>query len=223
MKNSIKLAIADDDHIFRDIFKIFIKQFENIELIIEVSNGKDLIDAMQNGKKPDVILLDVEMPLVNGIETMEYLSKGKLLKTKVLILTMHNNDELFNYLIELGANGFVPKDIGFPKIIESVFDVQKTGYYFSQVDLRRIIVAKKSGIIKPVTLEEVIFSKRELEIIQLIFQQYSNEEISKKLCISKRTVDGHRSNLLQKTNSSNSIGLILFSLRNNLINKELYI
>lgn len=221
MRNSIKLAIVDDDNIYRSVLIAYLKTFKDIEIIIEASNGQELIDAMQKNKEPDIILLDLEMPIMCGIKTTEYLFK-EYPNAKILILSMHNNDELFNYLIGKGVNSFIQKDIGFSLIIEAIYAVQKTKYYFANVDLKKIIAARKTNNIKSISIDKVVFSKREIEVAELICQQYTNKEISEKLFISPRTVDGHRNNLLQKANAHNTVGLVIFALKKGLVSANLF-
>jgi DNA-binding NarL/FixJ family response regulator len=220
LKSLIKLAIVDDDELYKQVLKSYIKQCDDINITIDAANGKELINLLPK-KKPELILLDLEMPVMNGIETLEYLAK-QYPDIKVLIFTIHNDDGLFNYLIEKGANSFLPKDIGIPKIIEAIYAVNKVGYYFANIDLKKIIVAKKN-INLNLLPSKISFSKRQIEIIQLICQQYTNKEISQKLFISQRTVDGHRTNLLQKAGVKNTVGLILFAIKNNLIDESNFI
>ncbi len=220
MKSAIKLAIADDDEIYRKVLIAHINMFKDMEVVLQVANGKELMDALPHSPKPDMILLDLEMPVMGGKETLELLCKAYP-TIKVLMLTMHNDDELFNYLIEKGANSFIPKQIGFALIIEAIYTVKKAGYYFANVDLKTIIAAKKTYKQNIDAKDAIVFTNREKEIIQLIYQGYTNKEISDKLFISQRTVDAHRNNILQKAQVRNASSLMAFAIKNNLINNEL--
>lgn len=213
MKSRIKLAIGDDDDIYRKVFCSYIKAHKDIELIIEVANGKEMLDALQQSQKPDIILLDVEMPLMDGRETLDYLCE-KHPDIKVLMLTVHNDDELFNYLMGKGATGFIPKEIGFALLIEAIYAVKAIGHYFANVDLKSILAAKKFSIPNATCLTS--FTKREIEIIKLISQGKSNKEISDKLFISLRTVEGHKANMLKKAGVRNASELTAFAAKNNL-------
>ena len=215
MKNPIKLAIADDDAIYRAILLAYIKPFKDIEVILQAGNGRELIDLLQQNQEPDIVLLDLEMPIMDGRETLDYLSK-EYPNLKVLILTVHNDDEMFCYLIEKGANSFIPKEIGLALIIEAVYAVKAIGYYFANVDLKKIMAAKKPAKPDSGSIDMIPFTKRETEIIRLICQGYSNKDISEKLFISQRTVDAHKNNMVQKANVGNMTGLMAFIIKNNL-------
>jgi DNA-binding NarL/FixJ family response regulator len=160
------------------------------------------------------------MPVMDGRKTLEYLC-ATYPDIKVLILTMYNNDELFNYLIEKGANSFIPKEIGFALIVEVIYTVKKIGYHFANIDLKKIMAAKNPDKLNSASLDIILFTKRETEVIQLIYQGYTNKEISEKLSISQRTVDAHRNNMMQKANVRNTAGLIAFATKNNLISPRL--
>jgi DNA-binding NarL/FixJ family response regulator len=218
MENTIKLAIVDDDNLFRSVLAALIKPHKGIEIIMSLINGQELINALPN-QTPDIVILDLEMPVMDGIKTTDFLCE-KYPDIKILILTGHTNEELFNYLIRKGVNGFLPKKNNFAIIIEAIYSIEKNGYYFANLDLKKITAAKKIKKTKPISLNEVIFSTREIEVLQLICQQHTNKEISEKLFISARTVDGHRNKLLQKANVRNSVGLVVFAVKNNLINKD---
>ena len=220
MKSPIKLAIVDDDEIYRKVLLAHIDMFKDIEVVLQAANGKELLDALPHSPKPDMILLDLEMPVMGGKETLEHLCKAYP-TIKALMLTMHSDDELFNYLIEKGANSFIPKEIGFTLIIEAIYTVKKAGYYFAHVDLKKIVAAKKTDKQNADIKNALVFTNREKEIIQLIYQGYTNKEISDKLFISQRTVDAHKYNMVQKAQVRNASNLMAFAIKNNLINNEL--
>jgi two-component system response regulator DegU len=214
MKRLIKLAIVDDNVFFRKSLANLIGSCKDFEIIIEASDGKELIHALEK-QKPDVVLLDLEMPGMNGIKTTHYLSKHHP-DIKNLILTMHNDEKLSHHLIEKGANGFLLKDADLNKLIDAIYTVSKHEYYFAGWDLQRIIAAKKIKK-KRMLVKGTQFTGRELEVIDLICQQYTNKEISDRLFISMRTVDGHRDSILQKAQARNAVGLVMYAIRNGLI------
>jgi len=215
MNELIKLAIVDDDVVFRSVFSIFLRKIENVEVVLNFSNGKELITALASEKrKPDVILLDLQMPVMDGIETTEYLDKHYP-DIKILILTVHNDEKISNYLIEKGANGFLKKDGDMNKIMKAINSVYECKYYFEDWDLKKIVNLNKIKN-KVKSKSKIKFSKRELEIIKLLFQGYTNKEISTKLHISTRTVEVHRDKVLKKTNSRNIAHFATFAIQNEL-------
>ncbi len=216
MDKVIKLAIVDDDDISKRIIGIHLKNAKNIKIILEASNGKELQDALALKKqKPDVILMDLEMPVMDGIETTEYLDK-QYPDIKILILTVHDDEKISNHLIEKGANGFLTKHADMNILVKAITTVYESGYYFEGWDLKKIVNLKKIRN-KVNSKSKVIFSKRELEIIKLLLQGYTNKEISTKLNISTRTVEVHRDNVLKKTNSRNIAHFAVYAVQHGLI------
>ncbi|HKC66771.1 MAG TPA: response regulator transcription factor [Bacteroidia bacterium] len=214
MKKKIRVAIVDDDYIYRQVLIAYLKQNKTFDIIFDCSNGKEFIEALLK-HKPDIVLLDIEMSIMDGIETTAYLFKHYP-EIKILIHTMHNEDGLSHDLIAKGAHGFLLKEKGFQEVTEAIHVMKKHGYYFEGWNLQKIITAK-NGNKNEAPPTGINFTKRELEIIRLICKENTNQEIADKLFISKRTVDGHRDNILQKTKVRNVAGLVKFALHHGLI------
>jgi two-component system response regulator DegU len=216
MKKSIKLAVVDDQHLFRKGLISLIKEFDELDIVIEASNGNELIEKLKTTKKPAVILLDLEMPGMDGIETTGYLQR-KYPEIKILILTMHNEEEIILHLIEKGAHGFLLKDHPIETLVDAIYAVIDNGYYFndhvSKVMVKGLMRTQK---IKP-SFNEVRLTEREIDVIRLICKEYTNKEIAEKLFISVRTVDGHREKILQKTKAKNTVGIVMFAVKNNML------
>lgn len=215
MKKQIKLAVVDDQHLFRQGLISLFGEFEELSLEIEAANGVELLEQLKT-KKPDVVLLDLEMPVMDGIETTANLQK-KYPDLKVLILTMHNEEEIILHLIEKGAHGFLLKDNSIETIVDAIHAVMESGYYFndrvSQVMVRGLMNNQK---IKPGFVDAGL-SEREVEVVKLICKELTNKEIAEKLFISVRTVDGHREKILQKTKAKNTVGIVMYAVKNNLL------
>ncbi len=215
MKKSIKLAVVDDQHLFRKGLISLIKEFEEIDIVIEASNGNEFVEKLKT-KKPAVVLLDLEMPVMDGIETTEFLQR-KYPEIKILILTMHNEEEIILHLLEKGAHGFLLKDQPIETLVDAIYAVIENGYYFndhiSKVMVKGLVRTQK---IKP-NFHEVRLSEREIEVVKLICKEYTNKEIADKLFISVRTVDGHREKILQKTKAKNTVGIVMYAIKNNLL------
>lgn len=211
----IKLAVVDDQLLFRRGIISLIREFEEIDVVIEAGNGKELIEAIKK-RKPHIVLLDLQMPVMDGIETTAYLSE-KYPDIKILILTMHDDDEFILHLIEKGANGFLLKNNSIDIVIDAIYSIVDNGYYFndriSKTMIKGLVRSKK---IKPV-FQSVSLSDREIEVIMLICKEYTNKEISERLCISIRTVENHRDKILEKTGARNTAGIVMFALKNNLL------
>lgn len=215
MKKAIKLAVVDDHHLFRKGLVSLIDEFEELSVVLEASDGKDLLEKLK-AKKPDVVLLDVEMPVMDGIETTELL-RQKYPEIKILILTMHNEEEIILHLIEKGAHGFLLKDNPIETVVDAIYAVIENGYFFndrvSKVMVKGLL---RNDKIKP-SFSKVQLSKREIDVIRLICKENTNKEIAEKLFISVRTVDGHREKILQKTKAKNAVGIVMYAIKNNLL------
>jgi DNA-binding NarL/FixJ family response regulator len=215
MNKPISLAIADDQQLFRKGLIALLADYPGISVTIEASNGQDLLSQLED-QSADVVLLDLQMPHMNGIETTQKLHK-KNPDTKILILTSHNEEELIKHLILSGAHGFLLKDNTLETIVEAISGVTENGYYFNERVSKEMVSDLMSKYsIRPV-FNQVSLSARETEIVRLMSQEYTNKEISEKLSISVRTVETHRDHILQKTNAKNSVGIIMYAYRNNII------
>ncbi|NJM15329.1 MAG: response regulator transcription factor, partial [Bacteroidales bacterium] len=152
--------------------------------------------------------MDINMPVMNGVDaTREALSKHKDLN--VLVLSMYSDDQYYNTMIDLGVKGFILKDCDNNELKVAINRILDGGTYFSQDLLLRLIKHKTEN-------QSIILTRREKEVLELICQGYSNNQISDKLHISQRTVERHRASLLMKTESNNSISLVVYAIKNNL-------
>jgi two-component system, NarL family, response regulator DegU len=210
-----KIAVVDDQRLFREGIISLIEEYEDLKVTIEAENGKELIAAL-GSSEPDVILLDLEMPVMDGIKTTDYLSKNYP-HLKILVLTMHNDDEFILHMIKKGARGFLMKDSNTETFIEAIYSVVDNEYYFSdrisQVMLKGLISNKK----KNPSFSTTDLSNRELEIVRMICKEYTSREISEKLSISLRTVEKHRDSIMQKTKTHNAAGIVMYAVKNRLI------
>lgn len=208
------IAIADDQVMFRKGLISLLSEFPELKVVIEADNGKDLQEKMKR-KKPDVVLLDLEMPVMDGMETMAWL-KATHPGIRVIILTMHNEEPIIAHMIENGAHGFLVKNDPIETLMDAIYSVMDTGYYFddrvSRALLQRLVLGEK---VKP-NFEKVVLSERETQIIQLICQELTNREIADKLSISVRTVEGHREAILQKLKAKNTVGIVMYAIKNGL-------
>ena len=210
--DKIKILIVDDHQLFRNGLKILLDGFPEFEVTGEASNGIDFLDIIKN-VPADVALMDINMPEMDGIEATR-----KALKIKpdlnILALSMYGEEEYYYKMVDSGAKGFILKDSDISEVREAILTVKKGGSYFSQELLYHVIQKIKH---RESENKSANLSPREKEILAKICEGLSNQEIAEALFISKRTVDKHRANLLEKTNSKNTASLILFAIRNKLI------
>jgi len=205
----IKVIIADDHKLFRNGLKFILNEMENIEVVSDVSNGKELLELLEV-TTPDIVLLDINMPEMNGIEATK-----KALELypdlKILILTMYGDEQYYNTMIELGVKGFVLKDTDNTELKNAIHSIINNNPYFSQELLLKLIRNKKSDG------DGIKLTRREKEILSMICKGLGNGEISDQLHLSQRTVERHRASLLSKTNTHNSIAMVIYAIKNNLV------
>jgi DNA-binding NarL/FixJ family response regulator len=207
-----RIIIADDHQLFRNGLKILLDAFPEFEVVGEASNGDEFIKII-NSTRADIGLMDINMPEMDGIEATR---RGLKLcpDLRIIALSMYGEEEYYYKMVDAGAKGFILKDSDISEVKEAILTVRKGGSYFSQELLYHVIQKIKH---RELESKSANLSKREKEILFKICEGLSNQEIADTLFISKRTVDKHRANLLGKTNSKNTASLILFAIRNRLI------
>ncbi|HEX3009989.1 MAG TPA: response regulator transcription factor [Bacteroidales bacterium] len=209
----LDVMIVDDHSLFRNGLKILLTTSGHFNVIAEAENGKDFLDLLPHFQ-PDIVLMDIDMPVLDGIEaTKEALVKYPNLK--VITLSMFGEEEYYYKMIEAGVKGFLLKNSDINEVKNALITVWQGGKYFSQ-ELLYNVVKNIRTTHKEQELSEAL-SEREIEVLVQICNGLSNNEIADNLHISKRTVDKHRANLLDKTNSKNTAHLVMFAIKNKLI------
>jgi len=207
--NRIKVLLVDDHQIIIDGLKSLLKNSEEIVVVAEANNGREALPILDL-LELDVVLMDIDMPVMNGIDTLKEIRKQGL-AVKVIILSMHNEAGMIKSLINIGADGYLLKSSSQDEVINAIRKVAGGQQYFStEVTL---------SLLKPTqnNHQSEILTDRETEIIKLIAEGFSNKEIGDKLFISHRTVDTHRTNLMKKLNVSNIAGLISYAIKNGIV------
>ena len=208
----IKIYLVDDHSLFREGLMFLLSNFDRIEEIHEAENGELFISGLKENCV-DVALLDIEMPIMNGIEATKQ-ALQICPDIKIIGLSMYSEESYYSSMIEAGASGFLLKNSNFSEVKKAISEVLEGKNYFSSEILQSIltkVVAKKPSA------EITDITERETEILFYICKGLSNAEIAKILTISKRTVDKHRENLLQKTQSKNTANLVIYAIKNKFI------
>lgn len=213
MSSKIKIFLVDDHDMFRDGVKLLLSSDHVAEVVAEARNGKEFLDKVGQ-VNPDVVLMDISMPEMDGIEASR-LAHEKYPQLKILALTMFGDEKYYYQMIQTGIKGFVLKSAGISELIKAISEVSKGENFFSGELLYKLIQNINSGKANGSTSEKL--SSREIEVLKLIAEGLSNEDIAKELNISLATVKTHRSNLLSKTSSNNTASLIMYALKNKLI------
>jgi len=216
----IDLVITDDHKLFRKGLSSLLSDFEFIGNIYEASNGIELLELLQSvDSKPDIILLDLQMPEMDGIAANKELKKI-FPDIKVIILTMEDDAQLILHLIKQGVNGYLMKDADPDELETAIKSVIEKDFYFSdnisQLIYRNLNKKRK----KNSGLFIHKFTPREIQTLELICREYTAAEIADELNLSVRTIEGYRSNLLDKSGAKNIAGLVVFALTNDLVNLE---
>ena len=208
------LIIVDDHLIFRQGLKSLITSENFATVIGEASNGATFLELLSS-LKPDLVLMDIDMPHMNGMEATQR-ALELIPDLKVIAFTMFSDEEYYYKMIDLGVKGFILKSSGISELERAIQDVMMGECYFSNELLRKIINnLGRKNINKPI--ENGGLTDRELEVLQQICLGLTNDEMAQKLFISPKTVKSHRSNLLEKTGCKNTPGLILFAVKNKIV------
>lgn len=217
MDKKIKIFIVDDHDMFRDGIKLLLSSNDHFEVIAEAKNGKEFVEMIPN-YKPDIVLMDIAMPEMDGIEATRK-AREKFTDLKVLALTMFGDEKYYYQMIQTGIKGFVLKSSGISELQKAINEVTKGGSFFSNELLYKLVANLNPKAGKDDTNGQASdkLSKREIEVLKEIAQGLTNEDISDKLNISTTTVRTHRANLLSKTNCNNTASLVMYAIKNKLI------
>ncbi len=211
--NKISVLLVDDHQIIIDGLKSLLSNSGEIAVVGEANNGREtlrILDLMGI----DIVLLDIDMPVLNGIDTLKEIRRlGSAVK--VIILSMHNEAGMIKSLINLGANGYLLKSSSQEEVVSAIRKVAAGQSYFS-TEVTLSLLNKPQNKLHFDQQTELL-TDRETEIVRLIAEGFSNKEIGEKLFISHRTVDTHRTNLMKKLNVSNIAGLISYAIKNGMV------
>lgn len=207
--NPTTLVIADDHAYFRSGLQHALSNYKHLHVLSEASNGKELCYAVEK-YRPDVVITDISMPGVSGIEAAR-LIKQHYPTTGIVALSMHEEANVIKEVFQAGAHAYLLKSADVFEVEQAVQSAKKGKVFFSTATISHI------GNVMQYLFQECTLSGREKEIIQILFQELTSKEISERLCLSERTVEEYRKHILQKTSSKNTIGIIKYGLRKKII------
>lgn len=210
----IKIVIADDHKLFRKGIMALLEDFDFIGAIEEASNGLELMELLERmDHLPDVILLDLRMPVMDGVEAQQKI-RNLYPDIKVIILTMEDDEQYILHLISEGVNGYLLKNADPDEMEKAIQKVMEHGYYFSE-DISTLVLRNLKKKEKTEVIFNPDFKEKELQVLELICKEYSNGEIAEALNISIRTAEGYRQKLIEKSGAKNIAGLVILALKNN--------
>jgi DNA-binding NarL/FixJ family response regulator len=215
-KNKINIAIADDHKLFRKGIMALLSDFNFIGEVNEAANGAELLELLKNIEiLPNVILLDLRMPVMDGVETQQKI-RNLYPDIKVIILTMEDDEQFISHLISEGVNGYLLKNADPDEMEKAILKVIEKGYYFSD-DISTLVIENLNKKGKKEVIFNPDFSERELKTLEMICKEYSNGEIAEALNVSIRTAEGYRLKLVEKAGAKNIAGLVVLALKYNWI------
>ena len=212
----IKVAIADDHKIFRKGVILSLRQYTNIKFVLEAENGEELLMGLP-AAEPDVVLMDLRMPVKDGIEATKAIGK-QYPHLHVIVLTMYEDERFVSHLMENGANGYLLKSADPAEIKKAIVEVMARGYYLNNF-VNKVLLKKSHARTKsiPSLTNEVVISDKEREVLRLLCMEFTATEIAQKMDISPRTVEAIKDRMMERYNLKNTAGLVFFAVKNNLI------
>ncbi|WP_299249884.1 response regulator transcription factor [uncultured Lacinutrix sp.] len=220
--NKIKIALADDELLFRQGLLAILGNQENIDILFDAEDGDDLINKLRSADlQPEIVVTDLKMPGLNGVEVTKLIRK-EFPNIKVIALTSYFSKPFILNMISIGAVAYLAKNSTPALMIKTIEQVAKKGFYYDEQVLQYVhesLVSPKDKKTK-CTFDANYFTKREIEVLELICNQMTTSDIAEKLFISPRTVEGHRNNLLLKTEAKNVAGLVIYALKNKLVSLD---
>jgi DNA-binding NarL/FixJ family response regulator len=212
----IKVAIADDHKIFRKGVILSLRPYSAIRFVQEAENGQELLDGLA-ASEPDVVLMDLRMPLKDGIETTKIIAK-QYPSIHIIALTMYDDERFVSHMMEIGANGYLLKSADPAEIKRAIIEVATKGYYLNNF-VNRILLKKSHTRTKiiPSLNTEITLNDREREVVRYICMEFTAQEIAQKIDVSPRTVEAIKDRLMERFGAKNTAGLVFFAVKNNLI------
>jgi len=215
MSDSIRKIIIVDDHtLFRNGLHILLNNIKNYKVVEEAANGKEFIDILDKGTEVDLVLLDINMPVMDGIEAAK-IALSKRPELKIITLSMYGEEDYYYKMVDAGVKGFLLKNSDMNEVKTALETVYDGGNYFSSELLQNLVTNLRTN--KEKRKPENELSEREVEVLILICQGFSNQEIGDQLFISKRTVDKHRANIMEKSQCKNTAQLVMYAIKNKMV------
>jgi two-component system, NarL family, response regulator DegU len=206
MKKTLKVYIADDHTLFRKAMVNLLQTFDRISEVKDAENGKELLTLVKFDQ-PDIVIVDLQMPVMDGAETCEQLIH-KFPDVKIVILTMHDSERYMVHMMEIGVHAFLLKNTEPDELKKAIYSVVDKDFYHNDWVAS---VMRKNVMSQRPKFKETDLTERELQIVRLVCQEYSNKEIAERLYVSERTIEHHRASIMKKLGLRTTIGLVHFA------------
>jgi len=215
-ENKIKVAMADDHVLLRNALSSLIDSFGDCQVIHQCNNGRELIEQVSKGLVPDVILLDLNMPELNGFETAGWFQKN-LPQVNIMMLTMYDSELSMIRLLQNGVRGFLKKDINPTELKQAIHTVMNSGYYYSNHSTAKLVNLFRSNPENALNLQKAILSDQELEFLKLACSDLTYKEVAQRMRLNPRSVDSLRDQLFVKLDVKSRVGLALVAIKHGIV------
>jgi two-component system, NarL family, invasion response regulator UvrY len=213
---TIKIALADDHVLLRNALARLIASFENCRVILEVANGRELMVQLKAHHLPDVLLLDLNMPDMDGFETAAWL-RDNYPSVRILMLTMYDSDQALIRLLQYGVKGFLKKDIHPSELNFAIRSVVQSGFYYSQQVSGKMANLFRSGNGNTMVLEKAMLTMQEIVFLKLASSDMTYKEIAMQMRLNPRAVDSLRDHLFEKLEIKSRVGLAMYAIRQGIV------
>jgi DNA-binding NarL/FixJ family response regulator len=212
----IKVAIADDHKIFRDGIKMALRDRDYLKILWEAEDGRDLMHKLKL-KQPDVLLMDIRMPEIDGVNAIGILRK-EYEEIKIIVLTMYDDQEMITKMMEMGANAYLTKTTDPDEIYQAILTCMNDDFYFNDLVNKAVLLKlQHKKTVRQFYPNPVKFSEKEIRILKCIAEDKTTEEISKEVFLSPRTIETIRQQMKQKVGAKTIAGLVMYAMRNKLL------
>lgn len=219
MNRNIKLVLVDDEQLILEGIKMLLSAQTNISVDYSATSGNEILEYLENldtNNFPDIAMIDVQMQPMDGFELVEILKK-KYPELKIIILSSHYKSSVLGYMVKLGVSAFLPKNSDKKTFIEAIEMVAQNGMYFTKEDHEMLLSYMNTPSRKKSLFEnEETLSNREIDVVKLICQEKTNQEIADILFLSPRTVESHRQRILDKIGAKNTVGIVIYAIINSI-------
>jgi len=217
MYTKARVAVVDDHVLLRNGLATLIRQLDSYTVLLEAGNGKDFINQLSPSNLPDIVLMDINMPGMDGYDTTLWL-KRNYPGIKVLALSMYDNESAVIRMMKCGARGYILKDIDPVEFRCALDSLQRKGYYYSELITGKLIHAVNHSAEPDQPFKSLVcLNEREIEFLKLACSELTYKEIAERMYLSARTIDGYRDALFEKLNLKSRVGLVMYAIKNGIV------
>jgi len=204
----IKIALVDDHVILRKSLGVLIGMLQDFDIILQADNGQDFINQLKTKPVPDIVLLDITMPIMDGVETARWLKQNHP-EVKVLALSMIKNDFVIIRMLKNGARGYILKDCEPGELKTALHEVYKNGYYYNELITSKMAAKNDPEADVPLNM----LKEQELVFLRWACSEKTHKEIADEMKVSPRTIDGYRDSLFKKLNVTSRVGIAIYAIK----------